>query len=228
MRRLAILVLACAFPAAIALPARAGDDARAVALARSLETRRVRNVKFDSAKLETVLQWLRIATGSNFVVKRQVLSKAGIDPDAVKTTLQLDDVTVATVLRLVLEPHDLVAKVEGNIVFVTTKADAMGPPVFVLHPISHLTWTKTDFHGRKIDLHPSDFVPEEEPEETIVEDDPLRDPQAIVDLVKQFVDAPWDTEGWSIAANKQFLSCRAPRVVQARVAKVLAILAAFK
>src|SRR5262245_42370014 len=210
------------------VPASAGDGDRAVALAAAVRTKRLKNVKFDGTKLDDVLKWLKVATGWNFVVKRDVLAKANIDPEQVTAKVELTDVTVGTFLEILLEPHGLVTKIEGNVIFVTTKADALGKPIVVLHPISHITWQKTDFHGRKMDLHPSGYTPEEEPEETLVEDDPLTDPQHIVDLVKQIVDAPWDTEGWAISANKTFLTCRAPRVIQLQVARALAVIASFK
>jgi hypothetical protein len=229
MRRpLLVALLALAALVASVAPAAAGDAERAAALAQALRTKRVKNVKFDGAKLDEVVKWLRVATGFNYVVKRDVLAKAGIDPEQVTTKLELSDVTISTLLVLVLEPHGLVTKVEGNVVFVTTKADALGKPVVVLHPISHITWQKTDFHGRKLDLHPSDYTPEEEPEEVPVEDDPLTDPAYVVELVKQLVDAPWETEGWAISATKTVLTCRAPRVVQVRVARALEVVASLK
>jgi hypothetical protein len=78
-----------------------------------------------------------------------------------------------------------------------------------------------------LDLHPSDFRPEEEPTEIPV-DDPLTDPQFVVDLVKIIVDEPWDTEGWSILANERFMTVRAPRKVQAEVALALGMIASLK
>jgi hypothetical protein len=229
MRRflvVALLVLAPLLSSVV--PASAGDAEKAVALAQALKTKRVKNVKFEGAKLDEVVKWLRVATGFNYVVKRDVLAKAGIDPETVTAKLELSDVTIATLLELVLEPHGLVTKIEGNVVFVTTKADALGKPVVVLHPISHITWQKTDFHGSKLDLHPSDYTPEEEPSEVLVEDDPLTDPAYVVELVKTLVDAPWETEGWAISATKTVLTCRAPREIQLRVVRALVIVASLK
>jgi hypothetical protein len=233
MRRPALRVLlACVALLAVAAPSRpaaAGPlERRAASLVGGLATRRVREVKFDQAPVEDVVGWLRVATGWNFVVRRHVIAKAGIDLDTIRTTLDLDDVTVGVVLEIVFGPHGLVAKVEGNIVFVTTKADAEGPPVFLLYPITHLTWQKTDFHGPDIDLYPSDFTPPERVDESPVEDDPFLDPQHVADLVKEMVDAPWDTEGWSIRATKQFLMVRAPRPVQRRVLVAVERMAALK
>lgn len=226
------LLLAVVLATPLALPARpaAGGplERRAATLVAGLATRRVRDVKFTGASVEEVVTWLRVATGWNFVVRRHVIAKAGIDLDAIRTTIDLDDVAVGTVLEIVFGPHGLVAKAEGNVVYVTTKADALGPPVLVLHPISHLTWQKTDFHGPDIDLYPSDFTPPERVDESPVEDDPFLDPQHVVDLVKEMVDAAWETEGWSLRATKQFLMVRAPRSVQRQVAVAVARMSALK
>jgi hypothetical protein len=228
----ACALLAAALLAGAVLPARpacAGPlERRAATLVAGLATRRVRDVKFSGAPIDDVVTWLRVATGWNFVVRRHVIAKAGIDLDSIRTTLDLDDVTVGTVLEIVLGPHGLVAKAQGNVVYVTTRADALGPPVLVLHAISHLTWQKTDFHGPDIDLYPSDFTPPERVDESPVEDDPFLDPQHVVDLVKEMVDAPWDSEGYALRATKQFLIVRAPRSVQARVAEAVERMSALK
>jgi hypothetical protein len=236
MRRLvtAVVLSATLLAPAIAPADRASladansSEQKAQALRIGLATRKLREVRFEGSSLDGVLAWLRVATGWNYVVKRDVIAKAGLDLETVRATLTLDDVTVATLLELVLEPHGLVATVRGNIVFVTTKADAMGKPVLVLHPISQLTWRKIDFHGPEIDLYPSDYTPPENVSEVVVEDDPFADPQHVVDLVKQMVDAPWDSEGWSITATKQCLAVKAPKSVQRLVSRAVASMSALK
>ena len=235
MRRLALaLAFTCASVGGPPAPAGRGGagappDSRDAALERAMKTKRLSHLKFENAKVDDVVKYLRIATGWNYVVKRLVIQKANIDLDALTVTVQLDDVTIATFLEIVLDGHGLVAKVEGNIIFVTTKADAQGKPVVVLHPISHLTWKKTDFIAPTLDLYPSDYTPPEEyVPEVVVEDDPLADTSKIVDLVKELVEAPWDTEGWSITATAQFLLVKAPRAVQSRVTAALETLAAMK
>jgi hypothetical protein len=233
MRRLAlacaVLVATVTLAGAGGVPASAapGDAAREAALRAALETKRLAEVSFQVTKLEDVLKYLRIATGLNFAIKRLPVQKAGIDVDMVTATITLEDVSVSTLLGLVLDPHGLVAKPVGNVVMITTLADALGPPVLVLYPITQLTWTKTDFHGPTLDLTPSGFVEPEEPEKA-VEDDPMTDPSHIVDLVKQMVTAPWDTEGWTITATKQLLSVKAPRSVQHDVARAVRMLEALK
>lgn len=238
MRRLLVGSLAVVLPlAAVQLPSRtasAGPSAAATplrggALAAAMRTRRLTQVVFDGASVDEVAAWLRIATGWNFVVKRHVIEKAGIDLSAVRAKATLDHVTVAGFLALWLDPHGLVVKVEDTVAYVTTKADALGAPVLVLHAIAHLTWTKTNFRGPDIDLHPSDWTPpDDRGDEELVEDDPFTDPQHVADLVKQMVDAPWESEGWAITATKQHLAVKAPRSVQAQVARALRQMEALK
>lgn len=207
-------------------------ERRAQELLAGLASKRLGHVKFENADLESILTQLRASTGWNFVLKRHVLVKAGIDLDAIRSNLDLDDVSVGVVLLLVLEPHGLVAKVEDNVVFVTTKADAAGPPVFALYDVRHLTWQKTDFRGPDLDLRPSGYVESDDRplygDETPVDDDPFLDPQHLVDLVKEMVDGTWDAEGWSITATKTFLAVKAPRAVQRRVAAAISRMAELK
>lgn len=221
-----LAVVACVGAGARPASADAKKDA---ALEASVRTRKIPQVRFADTSLPDAARWLQVATGWNFVVKTAVIEKAGVDLTAVKYKLELNDVTVAGLLRVMLEPHGLVWKVEGNIVHLTTKADAQGKPVTVLYPISHLTWTKTNFRGPDIDLHPSGFVVSDDTaEEEEDEEDPFRDPQHVVDLVKEMVDATWTEEGWSLTATKQWLMVMAPRAVQRQVAHALAQMAALK
>ncbi len=211
-------------------PAKATSSARAAALVHKLRTQRLRNVKLQAVSLEDLLKWLRTATGSNFVIDRTALSKAGVEPADVTFTAELDDVTVATILHLALDPHDLAAVVTDNLVTITTKAASYGKPVTRLHAISHITYTKVDFIGPDINLHPSDFTPVEEYEpEKVVEDDPLTSGDAVMELVKTMVATElWDTEGWTIRATDRYLVVRAPIRIQAEVAKALDVIASIK
>ena len=214
----------------LADPANAGPKARAAALVKKLQTQRLENVRFEDASLDDVLRWLKIATGANFVVKRSVLAKAGIETADVRATLTLDKVTPATLLGLVLEPHDLAAQVKGNVVYVTTRVDAMGRPVTRIYSISHITWTKVDFIAPDINLYPSNYTPPEEYEpEVVVENDPLSTGDDVAELLQDLV-APgeWDNDGWSIRATNRYIVIRAPKSVHAKVDRALAQIASLK
>jgi hypothetical protein len=210
--------------------AEASPDARDVALAEALRTRRLHDVRFEETTLDGLVKWLRVATGVNVHVKTAALAKAGVDVSGLRFTATLDDVALETLLKLLLEPHGLAAKVEGNVLFVTTKADAAGKPVTRLHAISHITFTKIDFIAPAMDLRPSGYTPAEEYEpEKVVENDPLNTGEAVVELVKEIV-APgeWDTEGWSIRGTDSYLVVRAPARIQALVSRALHVIAALK
>ncbi len=225
-----LLLLASGLLAALAVPASAGPRSRAAVLAGKLRTQRLENVRFEDAGLEDVLKWLRVATGSNFVLKRSALAKAGIDPADIHVTLTLEKVTPATLLGLVLQPHDLAAQVKGNVVYVTTRVDAMGKPVTRIYSISHITWTKVDFIAPDINLYPSNFTPIEEYEsEVVVENDPLNTGDAVAELLQDLV-APgeWDNEGWAVRATDRYLVIRAPKSVQAKIHRALAQIASLK
>lgn len=218
-------------PAAVA-PRATVLERRAESLGASLRTKRLGRVRFEDADLDAVLSVLRVSTGWNFVLRRHVLLAAGIDPASIRSRLELDDVPVGVILLAVLEPHGLAAVVEGNVIHVTTKADALGPPVFRLYDIRHLTWRRTDFHGPELDLLPSGYVDPEGRDrfggETPVEDDPFTDPQHVVDLVREMVDGTWDAPGWTIRATPTFLAVKAPRNVQRGVLAAIARMAELR
>ena len=211
-------------------PAAAGQAERAAALVNKLKTQRLENVKFEEASLKDVIAWLRIATGANFAIKHKALAKAGIDSADIQATLTLERVSPATILHLVLEPHDLAVQVKGNVVYVTTRADAMGRPVTRIYAISHITWTKVDFIAPDINLNPSGFTPVDDYEpERIVEDDPLNSGDAVAELLRDLVEpGEWDNDGWAIRATDRYLVIRAPRSVQAKINRALAIIASLK
>ncbi|MHC5011621.1 MAG: hypothetical protein ACYTG6_11850 [Planctomycetota bacterium] len=226
----AVLALGLLGVPPLLLDALAGPNARDAALLRSLETRRLSKVEFQDHSLQDVVKWLRIATGHNILVKQVPIAKAGIDVDDIRFTIQLQDVTAGQVLRLLLEPEGLAVQVKGNIVFVTTRQDALGRPITRLYGISHITYVKTDFIAPEINLRPSDFTPAEEyvPEE-IVEDDPLTSGDAVADLVRELVSPEdWDNDGWSIRATDRYLVIRAPASVHAQVLRALDIIASLK
>lgn len=228
---LAALLLFPVLLAATAAPAEAGGrGARARALAERLRTQRIQKAKFEEVALPEFLKWLRAATGHNFVLDLAVLKKAGVDPAEITFTAELADVTVATLLGLALEPHDLAAVVSDNLVKVTTRAASLGKPITRLYGISHITWTKVDFIGPDINLRPSDFTPIEEYEpERVVENDPLDNGDAVAELLRMLVEPDgWDEDGWNIAATDRYLVIRAPRTVHARIPAALARIAAMK
>ncbi len=210
--------------------AQAGPGAREARLKAVIKNRRVTRAKFEDVGLEDFVKWLRLATGQNIVLRRVALAKAGIEPDDIQVRMNLEDVTIETLLKLVLEPHDLATVVKGNVLYITTRADSLGKPFTKLYAIAHITWTKIDFMAPEINLRPSNYTPVDEYEpERIVEDDPLNTGDAVAEILQEIV-APgeWDNEGWGIRATDRYLVIRAPRAVHAEVNRALAIIASLK
>jgi hypothetical protein len=228
MRRLA-LPLAAVLGAASALPcAASAAPTRAEEIAAALRTRRIASVVLEDTSLDDLAKFLRTATGFDFHVRRDVIGKAGIDLDGIRFRATLEDVVVADLLKLLLPPQGLGAVVRGSVVQLTTRADALGKPVTRLYDVTHLTWKLTDFAAPSLDLRPSGFEAVDEVEPEVVREDPLAEPENVLELVKQLVDVDWTTEGWSIAVTARMLVVRAPASVQAKVARALAQVAAFK
>jgi hypothetical protein len=238
MRTTALLLAALlAAPAALApalrQPAAAGPTTRpeGASLARVLRQQRLTQVRFEDTTLDGMVRWLRIATGHNYVVKTHVLIKAEVDVEALRFNVVLDDIAVADFLKLVLEPHGLTAVVQGNIVFITTIKDSYGRPLTRMYGIAHITWQKTDFPAPTIDLRPSGFVDTEEYQpEVPVEDDPLTDGEAVIELIKQMVEPRgWENnDDWTMAATRRYIIVRAPASVHRQIPRALAHIAAMK
>lgn len=227
-----LLAALLALGAAAPRPVQAGEASavRAARLLGAMKSTRLKQVRWKDMTLVDVTAWLRIATGWNILVNQAALAKAGIDPAAITFSIELDDVSVASLLDLLLEPHGMAVRVADNLVFLTSKADAQGRLLTRVYGISHLTWQKVDFIAPDINLRPSNFTPPEEyVPEVVVEDDPLVTGDAVADLLKEIVTpGEWGTEGWSIRATRTYLVIRAPVAVHAAIPRALDIIAALK
>ena len=227
---LVFVLLAGGLLAAAAPEAAAGPDRKDAALMNGLKTRRLAHVVFEDVSLNGLLKWLRTATGYNLQLRLKPLAKAGIEAEDIRITVTLEDVTVGTLLDLVLSPHELAVVVKGNVIWITTRADALGRPVTRLYAISHITWQKVDFIAPEINLRPSNFTPIEEYEpERPVEDDPLATGDAVAELVQEIV-APgdWDPEGGGSRATDRALVVRCPVALHPQIERALGIIASLK
>lgn len=229
---LALALLLPAFAFGSAPRAQAAPSAKDIALVRSLKKQRLKEVSFKETDLKGIVKWLRVATSKNIVIKRAALSKADIEWEDLRYTVQLKDVSVWSFLDdILLKPHGMSLKVKGNILFLTSKADTYGKPVSRLYSISHITWIKIDFIGPDINLEPSGFTPVEEYEpEKIVEDDPLNNGEAVAELVKELLlPKAWEkNDDWAIRATDRYLVIRAPKAVHQLVHRTLQKIASMK
>lgn len=223
--------LALVFLALLALMAPAATaDSKGAALMAKLKQMRLKNVDFKEQPLTGVVKWLRVATGMNFHIKRAVLAKAGIELDDLVVTAKLTDVKVSTFLGIVLEEHELGVKVKGNVVYITTKKDTYGKPISKMYTISHITWTKMDFIGPDIALRPSGASFDEYEPEVIVEDDPLNNGDAVMELIKEITGASlWDDNSdWSVSGTDKYVVVKAPKSMHIKVSKALIAIASMK
>lgn len=226
---LAVLLL-LAMPAFLVRTAEAGPSKETIALAKKLETTILEKVQFEDHKLKDVVTWLRTATSLNFYVKEAKITKAGVELDDVTFTATLEKVSIAQVLDLMLEPHELAVKVGGNVVYITTKKDAWGKPKTKMYGISHITWTKRDFIAPPISLNPSgDLFDDYEPE-VVVEDDPLDNGDAVIELIKELLGPEvWDeNDEWSISGTDRYLVVKAPKSIHAKIPRILNLISTMK
>ena len=231
MRRCLPVLLVLAFLFSLAPTTEAGPrSARDAALVAKLKKQRLSNVKFDKMSLPKVVKWLRAATGQNILLKHAVLAKADIDPKDIEISIELRDVTVAQLLKLILESHDLAATVKSNIVFITTKADSYGKPVTLMYSITHLTYKKIDFIAPELSLKTDGEAGIEYEPEVEVENDTLSTGDAVIDLIKQMVlPEGWETnDDWRITGTDRYILVRAPKSVQRLIPRVLDQLQSIK
>ena len=188
-------------------------------------------MKFNDVAFADAIKWLRIASGRNILVKRRALKKEGIDPADVRVSLQLEAVSVATVLRVIAEGAGMAVQVKGNIIYFTTERESYGRVLTRIYSIAHITWRRVDFPSPPLDLRPSNYTPVEEYEpEVIDEDDPLADGESVIELLKQFVTPKgWETyDHWSISGTKRYIVVKAPASVHRKIPKALSDIAAMK
>jgi hypothetical protein len=187
-------------------------------IAAKLEGVRV-TCSFNRLPLDAWVQWVRAASGINVVVKRAAIAKE-LDPDAVLVTLELKDVALKDLLALALEPFGLATRIEGNVLFVTTKRDARGKPIVVLYDVSELLLPIRDFPAPEMSLYPSrEGRPRPpEPEARAAFDSA----QELVDLVRRFCGADtWEEEGVRVQVLRRHLLVRQYPEVHREIARFL-------
>jgi|GEM_PF-1931602 len=202
---------------------------RGAALTAALKTKRLKRIEFKDLSLRDLTTWLRIATGWNVLPNHAALAKAGIDATALSFSADFEDLSVATLLDVLLEPLEMAVRVHENLIFLTTKADAQGRLLTRVYGISHITWQKIDFIAPEVHLNPSGAISDEYEPEVIREDDPLATGDAVAELLKEIV-APgeWDSEGWSMRASNTYVVIRAPLAVHAKIPLALDTISALK
>ncbi|MGQ0613256.1 MAG: hypothetical protein ACT4PV_05910 [Planctomycetaceae bacterium] len=198
MRALGCLLLACA--AASPAPP---EPARSLAL--KLQEVRL-SLKLEKATLEEFVKYCRTVAGINIVVNRGLIEKQ-FDPDALVIDLEVTNARLVDALKLALEPHGLALKIEGNILFITTKKDARGKPVLVVYDVSELLMAIRDFPAPDINVYPSSYEPPDPPEPEIHV--AVQSSEELAEMVRQFTGAEtWEDEGVRITPFRRHLFIR--------------------
>ena len=206
-------------------PALAGPDAprkKARSIANILTTRKI-SVDFKKATLDQFVKFIRTATGINIVVKKARIEKDGGDVDAIEIALEVKNVKVIDALKLALQGHELGLKVKGNILYITSKKDALGKPVLRIYSVAHLLVPLRDFPARDMNVYPSNYEPPEAEEPEIVQT--YESSEELAELVRSFTGKDtWEDEGIAIHVFRKHLFIRTYPRVHREVARLLAML----
>jgi len=100
-----------------------GEPPGDAAVFELLASKRVKDLTWDHANLDEVVAYLRTASGLDVVLTPGV---GYVAFDEIEISLDLDDVTLETVLDLVTEPYELRWMVEDGRVKIATKEEASG------------------------------------------------------------------------------------------------------
>jgi hypothetical protein len=195
------------------------DDARAYAEAVRTLARRPVTVSWEAVDLEAAVKELRL------LLARPILfAAAAEDRKTVPVTLELRNVSFASLFRLVEGAAKVRFLFEGGFIFVTTPEDAVRRSVVMrVYDVSDLLYQAPDFPAPVMSLHPG--RPAEPPAES---ESQRRDGGEIVDLMRTLVglDA-WEVEGASIAISGRLLVVTHTPEVHAKIREFIAALAAL-
>ena len=185
-------------------------------MVRRLESTRV-SVAWEDVGLGETIR--RMGRSLRF---NMVLGKALRDREEEPVTLQLKDVSVMTVVRLLKQQFDIEFQHRHGVMVVTTTEDAMQRAMVLrIYGIRLITYTPPDFPAPGIlGLRPG--PPPEPPEEGEARE-PRFDPDFVVDLVRSTTggEKVWEVEGASISHHNGKLLVRHAPHIQARVRRIL-------
>ena len=221
---LILTTLVLALPAG-STDAAPGDRARLRTMLNRLDSTLV-NIDFREMGLDEALKHISRFTGVNLLISPKLRNE--IDPADLTITLTLSKISAREALRIILEFKNLGIVFRHGVLMITTREDARGKPVLRIYDIASLTFPIRDFPGPDLQLRPSGTVFDED-EDTNQRDDPFTDPQFIVDIITGNVDSDsWDADGVSIQASGKLLLVRQSPTTHVKIARLLAMLRAYK
>lgn len=106
------------------------------------------DVDFKDATLDDLAAWIRKQGGVNVVVDHRAIADAGIDPDAVRLSLTLKQVSLDAALWHLLRPQQLEAAATNDALFLTTYDKARTMRVTRTYAIGDLVRRRDEF-GRE-------------------------------------------------------------------------------
>lgn len=133
--------------AALLAMAGLGLDAQEESPIRKLEAMKV-SVDFSGVTLEEAVNYLRDFTGVNLVIDPKAAEKNG---DA-KVTLKLRDVSVRSVLKLMLHPRDLSATLKAGAIVVVPREEFQAQVSVRMYDVRAQLMKIQDFPGPRIEL----------------------------------------------------------------------------
>ena len=177
---------------AMAALAYAGDTGREDAV-RKLETLKV-SVDFQDHKIGDALDYLREVTGLNLVLMPRAAEKAG----DFKVRLKARDLSVRSILKLVLANHGLTATWRDGAVLILPQEDLQDSVVIEMYDVRAQLFKLQDFPGPKMELVSPKSGNGIQSGITILEaeKEPPVTPEFLVQIVKE------NTGGQSWDANK--------------------------
>jgi type II secretory pathway component GspD/PulD (secretin) len=174
---------------------------------------------FKTAPLEDVINYLREIADMNLFVGSKVKEKGEI-----AITLRVADLTLKSVLKLMLEPHQLTYVYKEGVLYITTKEDADQDVVMEIYDVRDLLYPITDFPGVDMTLSADGLGA------TITEEPSTAAEMPIVDLVKAHTGGKtWD-DNPKAAINLQngLLVIKQTKECHAQVRRLIGKLRDFK
>lgn len=217
MARLAIAM--CALAVAIPAAARPQEDEASKTLRNKLRTIRI-DVDFRNSTVSEVIDYIREVAGINIVVQRTMVVMT-----ETRLTMKVKDVTIQSVLNLLLKPHEIGYKIEDGILIVLPLAEMKSDIKLEIIDVRDVMFPIRDFPGTDLSLLADSAGVAFSP---AADETPPEFP--IVDLIKAHTGGKaWDENPrTSLQLNNGLLFVRQTPEVIAQVRRLVAYLRQYK
>ncbi len=109
-------------------------------------------VDFKETSLLEFVETLKAYTGTNVVLDQAGLDEVGVDPDE-PITLKLDEVPLKSVLKLALEPLELIYIIRNDVLMITSQTAAEEQLETRVYPVADLVIPIANFNGGGVGLN---------------------------------------------------------------------------